>query len=92
MVDNGVRFGALCSASKTYFVYFDGEEANVGTARITEAYLTSQRDFLLTWACFVEQARSSQYVGEANKPFFVDRLLVQEYSAQGRRLGKLRTN
>jgi hypothetical protein len=61
MVDNAVRFGALCSASKTYFVFFDGEVENIGEVRITEARFTSDNDFLLAWASFVQEARLPAY-------------------------------
>jgi len=37
MVDNNVRFGALCSASKTFFIFFDGKDDSIGTVRITNA-------------------------------------------------------
>jgi hypothetical protein len=62
MVDNAVRFGALCSASKTYFVFFYGKVEAIGMVRITEAYFTSQRNFLLAWASFVQEARLPEYV------------------------------
>jgi len=64
MLDNNVRFGALCSASKTFFVYFDGNGNDVETVRITEAYLTVQRGFFKAWASFAQEARDSRYVAE----------------------------
>jgi hypothetical protein len=58
MVDNGVRFGALCSASKTFFIFLEGQNNEIGLVRITEAYITAQRDFLKAWASFVQEART----------------------------------
>jgi hypothetical protein len=69
MVDNGVRFGALCSASKTFFVFFDGQNDEIGLVRIMEAYITAQRDFLKAWASFVQEARKSHYVRRKETQF-----------------------
>jgi hypothetical protein len=69
MVDNGVRFGALCSASKTFFVFFDGKGDDIGTVRITEACLTAGRNFLRSWASFVMEARKSEHVSEQRTAF-----------------------
>jgi hypothetical protein len=91
MLDNGVRFGALCSASKTYFVWFDGEAEAIGIVRITEAYFTSQRDFLLAWASFVQEARLPEYVKEGNVKFslpeeWFDGTPIKEESETGGRV------
>jgi hypothetical protein len=52
MIDNKTRFGALCSASKTYFVYLD-EQMQL---RVTEAWFTGHRSFFRAWACFIRLA------------------------------------
>ena len=61
MIDNNVMYGALCSASKTYFFRLvtkvtDETENNrndnkVGV-EVTRAYITCERDFLRSWAVF----------------------------------------
>jgi hypothetical protein len=72
MVDNGVRFGALCSASKTFFVFFEGQGDEIGLVQITEAYITAQRNFLKAWASFVQEARSPTY-NQQNKKFLLQK-------------------
>jgi hypothetical protein len=46
------RFGALCSARKTYFVLLD-EQMQV---RVTGAWFTEHRSFIRAWACFIRLA------------------------------------
>jgi hypothetical protein len=54
MVDNGTRFGALCSANKTDFVFLH-EQMQV---RVTGAWFTGHRSFMRAWACFIRLADS----------------------------------
>jgi hypothetical protein len=57
MVDNRTRFGALCSASKTYFVFVDLD----GELRVTNAWLTVDRSFIKAWASFLRLADEYTY-------------------------------
>ncbi|MGK3746011.1 MAG: hypothetical protein ACI90V_012872 [Bacillariaceae sp.] len=70
MIDNNIRFGALCSASKIYFVFFEGEGSTIETfRRITDAFLTTQRDYLKALASFSQEARQEKCFLDQNLNF-----------------------
>jgi hypothetical protein len=41
--------------------FFDGKDEDVGKVRVTEAYLTTQRDFLKAWASFIQESQGLSY-------------------------------
>jgi hypothetical protein len=41
--------------------FFDGKDEDVGKVRVTEAYLTTQRDFLKAWASFLQESQGLSY-------------------------------
>lgn len=56
MVDNRTPYGALCSASKTYFIkFYKGEDGKV-RVRVSRAWFTGERNFLRAWASFFREA------------------------------------
>ena len=58
IVENNVHFGALCSASNTYFAFFervDDSDAPI-VVKVTGAWCTADRDYLRAWACFLREA------------------------------------
>ena len=56
MIDNSVPYGALCSASKTYFVRLvittDEKGGSTITVEITKAWITCEMHYLRAWAAF----------------------------------------
>lgn len=64
MIDNNTRFGALCSASKTYFVFLDPG----GDLKVTNAWFTGHRLFIKSWASFFRLAREYNYTGDISLP------------------------
>ncbi|KAL3917684.1 MAG: hypothetical protein SGILL_004597 [Bacillariaceae sp.] len=57
MLDNNVRFGALCSSHRTYFAFLN----EAGEMNVTGAWFTGNRNFLKAWAAFLRLADEYNY-------------------------------
>jgi len=64
MVDNNCRYGALCSASKTYFLFIDPN----GMCKVTRAWVTCEKIFFRAWAAFLHHAKENYVAGEVAMP------------------------
>ena len=63
MVDNGRRYGALTSATRTYFLFLEGNGNNM-KVKVSDAYLSGEETYLRAWSSIAS-------LGAAQKGTFV---------------------